>query len=167
MLLVPDITRGPAGPSCVKGDSRCSAENRKDGKLSCSATKPVLNRSSLKLACVIRSKGSTNLPNLVPIEQPVAPHGLLNLGKICSLCDFFFSGTRPGQTHGPILTHEHSTDSERPTDVPFGGYNHHISNFGGLRPQKPPKFRPLYANPSQNEKLNNFLTVRDRQKVVM
>src|SRR5208282_1436345 len=59
------ITSGPSRPSCVKGDSRCSAENRKDSKFSCSATQPVLNRPSLKLACVIRSKGRTNLPNLV------------------------------------------------------------------------------------------------------
>ena len=46
------ITSGPAGPSCVKGESRCSAENQKDSKLSCSATQSVLNRPRLKLAGV-------------------------------------------------------------------------------------------------------------------
>src|SRR5208282_4298868 len=73
-LVANPFTSGPAGPSCVKGDSRCSAETRKDSKIHVApATQPVLNRPSLKLASVIRSKGPTTLPNLVPIESPVAP----------------------------------------------------------------------------------------------
>ena len=42
----------PPGQGRVKGDS---AENRKDRKLSCRATQPVLNRPRLKLGDVIRS----------------------------------------------------------------------------------------------------------------
>src|SRR5208282_4207795 len=90
-LSIMFITSGPAGPSCVKGDSRCSEENRKDGKFSCSSTQPVLNRSSLKLACVIRSKGPTNMPNLVPIEEPVAPPWLVEFWQnMLLVCLFFF-----------------------------------------------------------------------------
>ena len=53
-----------------------------------------------------------------------------------------------------------------PTACWILAYNHHISNFGGSGPQNP-KISPFIGKCHQNEKLNNFLTVRDGQKVLM
>jgi hypothetical protein len=47
---------------------------------------------------------------------------------------FFFSGSRPVETRGPILAHSSSNDVVWCKEVPFGVYNCNLQFFGGVLP---------------------------------
>src|SRR5208282_4467305 len=100
-------------------------------------------------------------------NNPWRPHGLLKFGKICSLCDFFLLGyaARPNPW----------TDFDAYTLKRLGmtyrcavwGLQSPYFKFLGSPAPKTPKISPFIGKCHQNEKLNNFLKVRDGQKVVM
>src|SRR5664279_3218164 len=91
-----------------------------------------------------------------------------------TLCDlflillfYFFSVSRLEHISRPICTRTVSFDVNFYKEVPFGGKNTKHSCFWGPRALKPPKFSPGIGFPMLISMLNNFKTVRDRQKVVM
>ena len=79
------------------------------------------------------------IPNLAQIH-PLSVSG--KMGEIITKSYFhlylFFSGTRTGQTRGWIFTRDSSKDVKSRKDVPFGGLNDVLLNFGGETPQKLP-----------------------------
>src|SRR5208282_112913 len=120
-----------------------------------SGSKPCI-RSPCNLAEVITSTSLTSLPSLRLIGQKVAPPqeremypwrdlflGFYFLFFTFYFLFYFFSVTPFDKTCRPILTYNSSNGAAWPKEVPFWGYNHHNSNFGGLRAPKSPKFAPV------------------------
>ena len=75
------------------------------------------------------------------------PHAMAVCQTFVTLFFPFFQNQPTGQTQLSPTTYYASNDVVPLIYVPFGGKSRKISNFGGLRPLKPPKFPPKQGNP--------------------
>ena len=84
------------------------------------------------------------------------PHAMAVCQTFVTVLPFFFQNQPTGQTQLSPTTYYASNDVVRLIHVPFGGKSSKISQFGGLRPLKPPKFPPNREILSETKMLNNL-----------